>query len=316
MKIEVIIPAYRPGPEFEELLVRLEEQRTAPERILVINTEEKYWNSSWEKQFGNLEVKHIKKEEFDHGGTRRMAVGMLQKEDRGAVKDKEKNTFYLCMTQDAAPVDDRLLERLASALLSDETIGAVYARQMAGKNAGLLERIARQFNYPPLSHVRRKEDIPRYGIKTYFCSNVCAMWRREAMEDAGGFTEKAVFNEDMILSAGLIERGWGIAYEADAGVYHSHDYSLMQQFHRNFDLGVSQAEHPEIFEAVPSEGEGLKFVKYTVGHLIKEGHFLLLIYFFLQCFFKYAGFFLGKHYKNLPGWLIRFCSTNPGYFDL
>ena len=316
MKIDVVIPVYKPGPEFEKLLSGLSGQKLAPERILVINTEKQYWNPAWEKQFKNLEVKHSKKQEFDHGGTRRMAVGMLMKENRDAAGSKEEDTFYLCMTQDAVPADECLTERLLAALIKDETAGAAYARQLAGREAGLLEKTAREFNYPEDSHVRRKEDIPRYGIKTYFCSNVCAMWRQKALEDAGGFIEKAIFNEDMILSAGLIRQGWGIVYAADAAVYHSHDYSLMQQFRRNFDLGVSQAEHPEVFDAVPSEGEGMRFVKFTAGRLVRKGHFFLLLYFFLQCFFKYAGFFLGKRFKNLPGWMIRFCSTNPGYFQL
>lgn len=42
---------------------------------------------------------------------------------------------------------------------------------------------------------------------------------------------------------------------------HSHNYSVKQQFHRNFDLAVSQTAHPEIFEQVSSEAEGMRLVK-------------------------------------------------------
>ena len=38
--VDVIIPAYRPGREFGELLHRLEEQEYRPRRILVMNTGE------------------------------------------------------------------------------------------------------------------------------------------------------------------------------------------------------------------------------------------------------------------------------------
>lgn len=41
-------------------------------------------------------------------------------------------------------------------------------------------------------------------------------------------------------------------------VVHSHNYSVKQQFHRNFDLAVSQTAHPEIFEQVSSEAEGMR----------------------------------------------------------
>ena len=60
----------------------------------------------------------------------------------------------------------------------------------------------------------------------------------------------------MIYAAGVIQAGYAIVYEADAKVIHSHNLSPMEQFHRNFDLAVSQAEHPEIFAGLPSEGEG------------------------------------------------------------
>ena len=45
--VDVIIPAYRPGREFGELLHRLEEQEYRPRRILVMNTGEQYWNREW-----------------------------------------------------------------------------------------------------------------------------------------------------------------------------------------------------------------------------------------------------------------------------
>ncbi len=323
MKIDVIIPAYRPDPEFGELLRRLEAQTVRPDRILVINTEKQYWDPSWEELASNLEVRHIQKEEFDHGGTRRMAVELLQAQEQADKQSayfldgqaEDDSVFYLCMTQDALPADDRLIWHLATALQKDPSAGVSYARQLARQNAGILEKTARKFNYPAESHTCRKEDVSRFGIKTYFCSNVCAMWRKEAYEEAGGFVERAVFNEDMILCAEIVKRGWHVVYAADAAVCHSHDYTLMQQFHRNFDIGVSQAEHPEIFKAVPSEGEGMRLIRYTARTLAEERHFFLLFYFGIQCLFKYAGYFLGKHYQKLPGRMIRSCSMNPGYFE-
>lgn len=73
------------------------------------------------------------------------------------------------------------------------------------------------------------------------------------------------------MPGNLIQAGYGIAYAADAKVIHSHNYSCMQQFHRNFDLGVSQAEHPEIFASVKSEGEGIRLVKQTFRYLLSRG---------------------------------------------
>ena len=53
-----------------------------------------------------------------------------------------------------------------------------------------------------------------------------------------------------------MEDDYAIAYVADAKVIHSHNYNCTQQFKRNFDLAVSQADHPEVFGGIHSESEG------------------------------------------------------------
>ena len=127
--------------------------------------------------------------------------------------------------------------------------------------------------------------------------------------------EKTIFNEDMIYAAGLIHAGYGIAYAADAKVVHSHNYSCSQQFHRNFDLGVSQAQYPEIFDGVPSEGEGLRLVKKTFSYLIKHGKWYLIPGFIIQSGCKYAGYFMGKRYKKLSKKMILRCTMNQTYWN-
>ena len=87
------------------------------------------------------------------------------------------------------------------------------------------------------------------------------MYDRRTYEELGGFVESTLFNEDMIYAGHLVQAGYAIAYAADAKVVHSHNYGCLAQLHRNFDLGVSQAQHPEIFDAYPSEGEGIRMVK-------------------------------------------------------
>ena len=43
MKIDVIIPTYRPGRKFLELMKRLTSQSVKADRIIIMNTEEKYF---------------------------------------------------------------------------------------------------------------------------------------------------------------------------------------------------------------------------------------------------------------------------------
>lgn len=259
--VDVIIPAYHPGNEFTTLIKRLEKQTVSIHRIIVMNTEESMWNKEWEKLSDAMEVHHLTKEEFDHGGTRARAAEL---------SDSDVMVF---MTQDAMPADRELLAELLKALDQEENIAAAYARQLPNAECSFVERYTRAFNYPDTSLVKTKADLDKYGIKTFFCSNVCAAYKKDIYEKQGGFVRRTIFNEDMIYAGGLIQAGYGIAYAAEARVIHSHNYNCMQQFHRNFDLGVSQAEHPEIFEGVPSEGEGMRLVKRHLRTLfIQEGY--------------------------------------------
>lgn len=41
---------------------------------------------------------------------------------------------------------------------------------------------------------------PTWEFKTFFCSNVCAMYRRSIYEKLGGFVKHTIFNEDMIFA--------------------------------------------------------------------------------------------------------------------
>ena len=126
----------------------------------------------------------------------------------------------------------------------------------------------------------------------------------------GGFAKPCIFNEDSIFAGKIITLGYAVAYAADARVLHSHNYTNMQQFHRNFDNGVSHAMHPEIFRSVASEGEGVKLVQYVTGSLRKMNRGYLIPGFYIQCFFRYAGFKLGEHYAHLPDWMVMACTGN------
>lgn len=300
--VDVIIPAYHPGKEFATLIKRLEKQSVPIHRIIVMNTEESMWNKEWEKLSDVMEIHHLAKSEFDHGGTRAQAAEL---------SDADVMIF---MTQDAMPADRELLAELLKALEQDENIAAAYARQLPNAECSFVERYTRAFNYPDRSVVKTKKDMDQYGIKTFFCSNVCAAYKKDIYQKQGGFVRRTIFNEDMIYAGGLIQAGYGIAYAAEAKVIHSHNYNCMQQFHRNFDLGVSQAEHPEVFEGVPSEGEGIRLVKKSMAYLLKTGHIWLIPGLFLQSASKYAGYFLGKRYKKLPEKMIRSCTMNPEYW--
>ena len=299
--IDVIIPVYRPGEELRELLIRLTKQTVKPSKILLMNTEKEFFDENLIEGIEDITVVHIRKKDFDHGGTRHIAAEMAD------------GDFLLFMTQDAMPQDAFLVENLVKPF-ADGQVCASYARQLPAKDCNTIERYTRKFNYGQESRIKTSEDLPELGIKTYFCSNVCAMYRRSVYEELGGFERRTIFNEDMIFAGKLVQSGRAIAYCADAKVIHSHNYTCIQQFRRNFDLGVSQAEHPEIFSGVPSEGEGIRMVKKTAAYLLEQKKIYLIPKLVLLSGCKFVGYRLGKGYKKLPKWLIDVCTMNKEYW--
>lgn len=306
-KVDVIITTYKPDKKFLDLMDKLANQTVPIQQIIIMNTEQKYFDrltygTSFSKDYKNVSVKHLSKREYDHGRTRNSGVRLSDAE------------VFIMMTQDAVPADEHLVEELLEGL-EQENVAVAYARQLAENSCSEAEKFTRSFNYPEEKSVKTKADIDTIGIKAFFCSNVCAAYRRDIFDALGGFVKHTIFNEDMIYAAGALQAGYGIAYQPEAKVYHSHDYTNGEQFHRNFDLGVSQAQHPEVFSGIPSESEGIRLVKMTIAHLKAEKKTAQIPGVIVKSGFKYMGYLLGKNYRKLPGKMVVKCSSNKEYWS-
>lgn len=299
--VDLVIPSYKPDEKLDKLLFMLNRQTVKLNHIFVINTEKQYMDESKYNKIDNLSILHIKKSEFDHGGTRNFGSGL------------SKADIVIFMTQDAVAANEKLIEELIRPF-ERKRVAAVYGRQLAEKEAGEIEQYTRNFNYPDKDRIKSQKDLPVLGIKTYFCSNVCAAYRKDVYVKLGGFVTKTIFNEDMIMASRVIGAGYEIAYASKAEVIHSHKYTYRQQFKRNFDLAVSQRQYREIFENIKSETEGMKLVKQTMKHLLKVHKAYLIPDLILQSGFKYLGYKAGYRFEKLPQKLILKWSMNPSYW--
>lgn len=302
MMIDVLIPVYRPEKQFLQLIAKLEEQSVPIHKIILMNTEERYFPKEVLSLGENIEVHHLPKAEFDHGGTRDAGMRLSEAD------------VVVCMTQDALPADEYLIENLVAAF-ADPAVWAAYARQLPKEDCREVEKYTRSFNYPEKSRIKGKNDLSKLGIKTFFCSNVCAAWRREKYLEMGGFEKHTIFNEDMILAGKLVQKGGLIAYCGEAKVIHSHNYSALQQFHRNFDLAVSQQMHPEVFGGIRSESEGIRLVKKSLGYCLKIRRPYLMLQVVTQSTGKLLGYKLGQRYRKLPLRLVLWCTMNPSFWQ-
>lgn len=300
--LDIIIPTYKPDDKVVFLIKKLLKQTYPVNQIHVIDTETGIFPEELYRFPEKVKVTHIPKEEFDHGGTRHF--GMME----------SKAEIVAFLTQDALPANKTMLEELVKPFEQTD-VAVSYARQLPNAECKVIERYTRNFNYPSESCVKSIEDLDTLGIKTYFCSDVCAAYRKSVYMSLGGFEEKIIFNEDMVMAAKVIQSGCKVAYAADAKVIHSHNYNCIQQFKRNFDLAVSQADHPEIFEGVRSENEGIRLVRNTAVYLLKIKKPWLIVSLVIKSGFKYLGYCFGKRYRQLPDWFIQKCTMNLGYWN-
>lgn len=313
-KYDVVILTHAPKDELVSSIKRLLSQSIKAEKIIIYNTDENvfYKNISDKDELKSLlannasliKVVNIDERDFDHGRARNAAADLCNSD------------YILFLTDDAVPYDDSLCENLMKAFekYSNYNVAVSYARQIAKDNAKLKEKYVREFNYPEQDIIKMKSKEAELGIKNYYCSNVCAMYDRKIFYDLGKFEEDIILNEDTFYVYLAIDKGYSVAYYADAKVLHSHNLSYREQFSRNFDIGVSQFERKEIFEKIPSAKEGRKMLLNVSMRLLSGFHIIMFIDFVIECFYRYMGFKKGKNFEKLTiDECIKYAS-NKNYF--
>jgi rhamnosyltransferase len=285
-RIVVIIPTLNPNEEFLEIIQRLCNQTLPVSEIVIVDSESKH--GVFERLPKNkFRLIPISRSDFDHGGSRNLGARATQAD------------IFVFMTQDAIPKDETLIERL-TAPIREERASASFARQIAKSDANPVEVATRDFNYPAISSLKSLADRELLGVKTFFFSNVCSAVSAKVFLEVGGFPERTIMNEDMILAARLLEAGHSIAYVGDAVVLHSHNYSGMQQFRRNFDVGAFFAMNPKTFGDFKIGGEGLRLVRHQLRVVTKRRVWMSLARIPWEATAKLLGFQMGKRFDVLP----------------
>lgn len=275
--ISIIIPTYNAGKEFEKLALMIKKQTANIRQVLVIDSSSTDETVNIAQKYG-FAVEIIKKSEFGHGKTRQYAL------------EKVKTEIVVFLTQDALLYDEFSIENLVRCLISDEKIAAVYGRQMPYENTGILGKFARLYNYPPISKINNFDDRKIRGLKTAFLSDSFSAYKRMPLNKIGGFPD-VNFGEDTFVAAKLLMNGYKTAYCADAKVYHSHCYSLLQDYKRSKEIGQFHKQEKWLLENFgKAEGEGFKFVVNEAKYLVKNGKFYYLPIAFLHNAVKYLGY--------------------------
>lgn len=303
LNVLVMVPVYNGGALWQEAARALARAQAASRhqvRVKVVDSSSRDDSVAIARAQG-FEVTGISSADFDHGGTRNMAVL------------EEAADIYMFLTQDAILDQPPALDALIEAFTGPQ-VAVAYGRQLPHLNANPIAAHARRFNYGPQSHVAGMEDKHRMGIKTVFTSNSFAAYQANVFRELGGFPERSILSEDMYFAALAVKAGYKVAYVAEACVRHSHNYSPLEEFRRYFDIGVFQADHAWIGQDFgAAEGEGLRFVKSEARALLAR-HPLWLPRACLHNALKILGYRLGRQYRKLPLALLPHLSMQPSYW--
>lgn len=275
--IGVVIPTLEAAPHLPLMLPPLLQSTLKP-KILLIDSSSTDNTVAYARSLG-IETWTIPRKEFQHGTTREMG------------RQKLGTSIVVMMTQDAYLTSSQSLERLVSPLIQGKAVLS-YGRQLPRPEAGILEAFPRLFNYPPESHIRGLQDASIFGSYLFFNSNSCAAYLYEALEEVGGFPATP-FGEDTLVAAKLLHRGYKIAYTAEATLFHSHAYSLRQEFTRHMAIGTLRKAYPSLFNLQGDQKRGKDFTRQLLLHVFSHAPHLIP-YALLQTTLKWLGYRLGR----------------------
>jgi rhamnosyltransferase len=281
MKFSVCVPTLNAGDLWGHFWAALAAQSECPNEVIVLDSSSTDGTAEIASRDGARVVK-IARGDFAHGATRQLGAELAGDVD-----------VILYLTQDSILADRDSFRRLLSHF-DDPQIGAAYGRQLPRRGAGPIEAHARLFNYPEQSAKRSLESVQRVGFKTIFFSNAFGAYRRAVLMDIGGFPPGARFGEDTLVVAKMVLAGFKVAYAANATVYHSHNYSLAQEFRRYVQVGRMHGAESWLREYFgTAAGEGLRFVRSELSYLSKKAPHLCA-HALVRSAMKYVGYSVGR----------------------
>lgn len=287
--ISVIVPTLNGEDTLEEFFAALKMQDIQPDEIIVGDSQSEDNTVAISRKMG-ASVVPIKRSFFDHGGTRTFLA------------QKACGDIVVFFTQDAILATQNSLMKIIDSLIKNDDIACAYGRQLPNKGATLLSAHLRKFNYPDLSVVRSFEDRKKYGLKTIFISNSFAAYKKEILAENGYFKNGLIFGEDTCTLGRLLQAGYRVAYVAEAGVYHSHNYRIVEDFKRSFDIGVLHSSEKWLLETYGDAiGVGGEYVRSALAEIVNEKKYWIIPDWLVRNGCKYIGYKLGRAYLKIPG---------------
>ncbi|MFN0206121.1 MAG: glycosyltransferase [Planctomycetota bacterium] len=240
-KASICIPTHNGAPTIGRLLrAALSQDVSIPYDIIVIDTESTDGTRELAGSFP-VRLRHITKDEFNHGDTRNLAASLTDGE------------IIVYLTQDAIPADANWLGALLDEF-TDERVAGAYSRNLA--HPGTSPLISCSLSRDPSGSAQRRVQYCKNGDLTpgnpkaldatgrrllFDFNNVSSAIRRSVWERFP--FPRTGFGEDVLFARGAIEAGYKIIYCPASRVFHGHDDPPSVSYERAEVDGEFNAEH-------------------------------------------------------------------------
>jgi rhamnosyltransferase len=230
----------------------------------------------------------IRPEEFHHARTRNFGAAASSGE------------YLVFLSADAFPADNGWLAALVRNF-NDAGIAAVYGRQLPKPDATPERVFFMQHRYGTERLVKNINGNGTGKYQLYQFSNVNSAIRREVWQ-CTPFPEDINAYEDFSFAIQVLRQGYSIAYEPDAAVFHSHNYTLLRSFQQYFDSGVLYRRQ-RLWDAQQTNrmrSDGMRFIWNEMKYLLEEDTAHRVPYVLCYEAARYVGIILGRNERLLP----------------
>ncbi len=231
IKVSIVILTYNGIQDYLKETVKaiLKQDCQFNYEIIAIDSESTDKTVEFLKQNSAIKLKQIKKADFSHGKTRRLGAEMAEGE------------LVVFLTQDATPANNKWLSELTKGFEDSRVVG-VCGRVLPRKEACLLKKIEVDNDLSGrtekiIAEIKNqaefnKLDFYEKRINYYFFNDVSSCVRKDYYLEKPPI--KVAFAEDVEFAKTALADGKKIIFEPKSTVYHSHDYTLLKTYKRNF----------------------------------------------------------------------------------
>lgn len=286
METSVVIPTKNGARWIGDCLEAVHSQKgVGPVEVLLVDSGSTDGTLEIAKKYP-VRIVEIPAQDFHHARTRNYAATMTL------------GKYLVFLSQDAIPLDSSWLGTMLHNF-ADGAVGAVYGKQVPRLGSTRERQTALNTMYGTDRVVKEPSSKQSLGYRYYHFSDANAAIRRTVWE-ATHFPEELKVFEDLGIAKRILDKGWHIVYEPNAGVIHSHNHTTFELFRRYFDIGytfqrlgiLDELTHDSMVKEAKKlikrklQGTG-NGVSAAAGDIRKDVA-------------KSAGFWLGSHEKYLP----------------